>query len=148
MLLHITRIDYARADQLGWPLHLLETNCVHFPSPTPWFQLPTVGLSALEETTERDKGILFYNVKLTARLSCTRLDLPRAPLSFRLWTACGEQFLLGLDHTPHPLAMQHLSTTDSAAEPSVYTLEVTHKADWPLPRIIDDSGRPLSFNAE
>lgn len=148
MLLHINRIDYARADQLGWPLHILETNCVHFPSPTPWYQLPTVGLATLEETTERDKGILFYNVKLTARLCGTRLDLPRAPLSFRLYTASGEQFLLGLDHTPHPLTLLHLTTTDNAAEPSVYSLEVTHKTDWPLPRIIGANGEPLSFTTE
>lgn len=144
MLLHINRIDYTRADMLGWPLHILETNCVHFPNPTPWYQLPTVGLSTLEETTERDKGIFFYNVKLTARLCGTRLDLPRVPLSFRLHTASGEQFLLGLDQPPHPLTMLHLTTTDNAAEPSVYSLEVTHKTDWALPRII----APLSFTGE
>ena len=92
----------------------------------------------------RDKGIMLYNVKLTARLCGTRLDLPRAPLAFRLHTASGEQFLLGLDIPPYPLTMQHLTASGSAAETSVYSLEVTHKTDWPLPRII----APLSFNGQ
>ena len=144
MLLHINRIDYTRADMLGWPLHILETDCVHFPNPTPWYQLPTVGLATLEETSERDKGIMLYNVKLTARLCGTRLDLPRAPLAFRLHTASGEPFLLGLDIPPYPLTMQHLTASGSAAETSVYSLEETHKTAWPLPRII----APLSFNGQ
>ena len=132
MLLHIHRIEYCEAYHLASAIVLPETASVLLREPTPWRQLPVVGLATLETSEEVKKGVRTHSAKLSATLCGGRLALPARPLAYRLTCVNGRQYLLGTADPPFPLTAQEVKMPGNAAETSAVALVVSQQSLLPL----------------
>lgn len=132
MLLHIHRIDCCEAYHLASAIVLPETASVLLREPTPWRQLPVVGLATLETSEEVKKGVRTHSAKLSATLCGGRLALPARPLAYRLTCVNGRQYLLGTADPPFPLTAQEVKMPGNAAETSAVALVVSQQSLLPL----------------
>lgn len=137
MLLHIVRIDLTEARHIVSPIVIGETAAVVLPHPAPWQRLPLAGLATLESQDTLEKGVRLTTTKLTATLRTDRLPYSGLPWAYRLHTACGRTYLLGLPSPPYPLTTFEARLPGTPAEVSAITLTVSQTTDHPPLHLVE-----------
>lgn len=103
-------------------------------SATTWQTIPTVGLVALEQVQEFERGYRKHSVKLSFTLKDCYSLLPLQRCVFRLTDTAGRQWLLGFKGAPLPLCLVSDTRSDNLSDRSARFATVT--AEIPLLQIL------------
>lgn len=137
-LLYFNKIEYASAAHLLGSIVLPEKRSVRVYPLVAWTVLPMSGLAAVSEEAEVSHGVRTYSVKMSAALRC-RPEIPAGAVALRLTDVAGRQWLIGLDMPPHPVCQVTISSGNTPAEESGYTLSAELKAPYGLLQIIPNA---------